>query len=232
MPAIAAPNLQTSTLEKWLGGFLLFAFLSGTLAHLLPAVLPITRVTTDPLLLVLNGGLLYAIYKRNDDGALLWWAAVAYSFTFVLEAVGVATGVVFGEYTYGPTMWAQCLGVPLVIALNWCVLTLACNEVAIRIVGDPAPGGRSFLLKSVLVSVAAGVLTALYDVVIEPVAITLDYWTWAGGSIPLQNYFAWAVIAFLISLPLHLLRIRFRSPLLMVYFFAQLFFFVVLNFML
>lgn len=56
--------------------------------------------------------------------------------------------------------------------------------------------------------------------------------SWTAGEIPLQNYLAWAAIAFLISLPMHLLKIRFRSPVLLVYLFAQLFFFLVLNFML
>lgn len=211
---------------------MLFAFASGTLAHLLPAVLPITRYTTDGLLLVLNGLLLASIFFRQRDGKLLWWLAIAYGFTFAMEAIGVATGTIFGEYTYGPTMWAQWLGVPFVIALNWCALTLACNEAAIRIIGEPAKDQPNFLMKAVGTAITAGVLTALYDVVIEPVAIKLDYWTWAAVDIPLQNYFAWAAIAFVISLPLYLLRIRFRSPLLLIYFFAQLFFFVVLNILL
>ena len=186
-------------------------------------------MTTDPLLLVLNGILLYSIYRRHGDRTLLWWCASAYLFTFILEVVGVTTGAIFGVYTYGETMWAQVLDVPVVIAFNWCILTLACNEVVVRVIGRPTPGGKLFLLRSVLAAAAAGVLTALYDVIIEPVAISLDYWSWAAGDIPLQNYLAWAAIAFLISLPLYLLRIRFRSPLLIIYFLAQLFFFAVLN---
>jgi hypothetical protein len=35
----------------------------------------------------------------------------------------------------------------------------------------------------------------MFDWIMEPVAIRLDYWTWAGGDIPMQNYFAWFVIA-------------------------------------
>lgn len=229
---------------------MLFAFASGALAHCLPAVLPVTKITTDGLLFVLNGLVLYAIYRRNGDKRLFWWLAVAYWFTFAMEAVGVASGAVFGQYAYGPTMWFQWLGVPFVIALNWCVLTLACNELACRIIPSQTPshGGGAhenaarsatnrqspipYLLSLILTAALAATLTALYDVAIEPVAIALDYWQWASGEIPLQNYLAWAAIAFLISLPLHLLKIRFRSPVLLVYLFAQLFFFLVLNFML
>lgn len=269
---------------------MLFAFASGALAHCLPAVLPVTKITTDGLLFVLNGLVLYAIYRRNGDRRLFWWLAVAYWFTFAMEAVGVATGAVFGQYAYGPTMWFQWLGVPFVIALNWCVLTLACNELAVALLGrltnafspdevgekvrpttsgpkpepsdastisrpaskpsdnspmilrttpkpsdEPSAAGyaavREFVRRpsAILTAALAAIMTALYDVAIEPVAIALDYWQWGGGEIPLQNYLAWAIIAFVISLPLHLFRIRFRSPVLLVYFFAQLFFFGVLN---
>ncbi|MCX8212674.1 MAG: carotenoid biosynthesis protein [Lewinella sp.] len=226
---------------------MIFAFTSGTLAHCLPAVLPITKLTTDGLLFVLNGLVLYVIYRSNDDKRLFYWLAVAYAFTFIMEALGVATGAIFGEYQYGPTMWFQWLGVPFVIALNWCVLTLACNEVAMRIMErlsqKPTPiapassptsvnriSNTSHRISYVITAAIAAVMTALYDVIIEPVAIALDYWQWGGGEIPLQNYLAWAAIAFLISLPLYVFKIRFRSPVLLVYFLAQLFFFVVLNF--
>ena len=37
------------------------------------------------------------------------------------------------------------------------------------------------------------------DFLIEPVAISLDFWSWQGGQIPLQNYIMW----FLISLVMH-----------------------------
>lgn len=209
---------SNSTFEQVLVWFMLFAFASGALAHTLPAVLPVTRYTTDGLLLILNGLLIYSVYRRNQDDRLLWWLLLAYSFTFAAEAVGVATGVLFGEYAYGATMRWQWLGVPFVIALNWCALTVASNELALRFTGRP-----------LLAALLASVVLALYDVAIEPVAIKLDYWQWGGGAVPLQNYLMWAVVAFLISLPLQLLRIRFRSPLLLVYLFAQLFFFLVLN---
>lgn len=189
--------------------------------------------------------MLYAIYRKNEDKRLFYWLAIAYGFTFAMEAIGVATGAIFGAYHYGPTMWFQWLGVPFVIALNWCVLTLACNEIAVVIMerlfpGSPGPSPTSatppapvnrmsHIAYPLSLIILAAVLTALYDVTIEPVAIALDYWQWHAGEIPLQNYLAWAVIAFLISLPLYVFDIRFRSPVLWVYFFAQLFFFFVLN---
>lgn len=224
--------------DRLIAYFLVFAFSSGTLAHLLPSVLPFTRLTTDGLLFVLNGLVLYALYQRQEDRRLFSWLFIAYWFTFAMEAVGVATGAVFGTYAYGPTMWLQWLGVPFVIALNWCMLTLACNDLAERLFAVVAPSGSTAdaasksRVRGAAVAAVAAILTALYDVAIEPVAIALDYWQWGGGEIPLQNYLAWAAIAFLLSLPLQWFGIRYRSPLLLVYLFAQLFFFLMLNWLL
>ncbi|PHI20612.1 hypothetical protein CEQ90_07635 [Lewinellaceae bacterium SD302] len=204
--------------DHWISYFLLFAFASGSLAHLWPAILPVTRYTTDPLLLVINGLVLFAIYRRNQDNRLWYWLFAAYWLTFFTEVAGVMTGAVFGEYAYGATMRWQWLNVPFVIALNWAMLTLAGNQLALRITRNPW-----------LAAALAGALLALYDVAIEPVAIALDYWNWASAEVPLQNYLAWAGVAFLISLPLQLLRIRFQSPVLIIYFFAQLVFFLILN---
>jgi putative membrane protein len=48
----------------------------------------------------------------------------------------------------------------------------------------------------------------LFDVVLEPVAMALDYWQWRGDAVPLQNYLAWFVIAFAFSFLYRKMRIR------------------------
>lgn len=201
--------------------FMVFAFASGVQAHLMPAVFPITQSTTDGLLLVICALLLGMLHRRHHDPRFWYWAAATYVLTFFTEALGVATGRVFGAYHYGPTMWVQWLGVPLVIALNWTTLILATNDLAWRLFRHP-----------VVISLVAATLIVGYDYFIEPVAIRLDYWQWHGGDIPLQNYLAWGLIALAFSLPLNLLRIRYQSPLLLVYGVAQWLFFVALGYLL
>lgn len=205
--------------EKIFGVFMAFAFASGAWAHLLPSVLPITKVTTDMLLLGICGSLLWLLYRRNNDIRLFYWAAAAYTGTFFIEVAGVATGMIFGEYHYGETMWLQWLNVPLVIALNWTALILATNDLAARWLRHP-----------IAVSALASVLIMGYDLFIEPVAVRLDYWQWAGGVIPTQNYLAWGIVALVFSIPLNYSQVAYRSPLLPIYALAQLFFFLVLLF--
>lgn len=204
--------------SRWFAIFLAFSFGNGIIAHLVPSLLPLTLYSTDALLFVINGWLLSILYRQHGDRKLLYWALATYLGTFFIEAAGVATGRIFGAYTYGPTMFVQWLGVPLVIALNWTVLILAVNQLATRWVWNP-----------ILASLLSGLFIALYDFIIEPVAIRLNYWTWADVDVPLQNYIAWAVIGFLFSLPLHLARIRYQNNLLLVYLLVQGLFFLALN---
>ncbi|NRB49132.1 MAG: carotenoid biosynthesis protein [Saprospiraceae bacterium] len=207
--------------ERWFVYILVYLFLSGLIAHLVPKIYPFTRYTTDLFLLMINGTLLYFLFEKNKDQNIWWWAAITYLGTFSLEAIGVATGKVFGAYHYGETMFLQVLNVPLVIALNWTVLILAVNNLMYRWTQRP-----------ILLAILSGLFIAVYDYFIEPVAIRLDYWQWEAAEIPLQNYLAWAVIAFLFSLPLHLWKIKFRSPLLNIYLFVQLIYFILLNLLL
>ena len=207
--------------ERWFVYILVYLFLSGLIAHLVPKIYPFTRYTTDLFLLMINGTLLYFLFEKNKDQNIWWWAAITYLGTFSLEAIGVATGKVFGAYHYGETMFLQVLNVPLVIALNWTVLILAVNNLMYRWTQRP-----------ILLAILSGLFIAVYDYFIEPVAIRLDYWQWEAAEIPLQNYLAWAVIAFLFSLPLHLWKIKFRSPLLSIYLFVQLIYFILLNLLL
>ena len=210
-------QLGLTQAELFFAGFLVFSFISGVQAHLMPTVYPLTTKITDALLLAVCAPVLYFIYQKHQDQRLLWWVAITYWGTFFTEVVGVATGLVFGEYHYGATMWVQWLDVPLILALNWTLLILATNDLASRMVNSPW-----------LAAVIASGFIALYDICIEPVAVALDYWQWAGGSIPVQNYVAWSLVALIFSLPLQLLNIKFRHPLLFVYAAAQLIFFLFL----
>ena len=42
----------------------------------------------------------------------------------------------------------------------------------------------------------------------DPVAIRLDYWSWEAVDVPIQNYAAWWVIAFVISISYYALKVK------------------------
>lgn len=198
---------------------MVFLFASGFAAHITPPLRHLTSYTADIFLLGINGTLLWFIYQSNRDKRLWLWFGSTYLFTFLVEAAGVATGAIFGEYTYGQGLKWQWLGVPFVIALNWTLLILAVNDLVMR-----------WFRSSVAISVAVGICIAVYDWFIEPVAIALDYWTWADGpEVPLQNYLAWAMVGIMATTPLLGWKIRFRHSLLSFYLAVQWLYFLAMQ---
>ena len=164
-------------------------FAVGAAGHALPAALPLMLVLT-PGFSLLTGALVAAPSLAAGGRRFAAWVAGAYVLTFLVEAAGVATGAIFGDYVYGPTLGWKCAGVPLIIALNWVLVVNGAVCLAGRILPP-----RAGIWRSVAMPLLAGLIAAAFDWVMEPVAIRLDYWTWAGGTIPFRNYAAWFVLA-------------------------------------
>lgn len=199
---------------------LIFFFGCGIIFHLVPGLYPVTLYITDIFLLIANSLVLYSLLSQSREKRLIPWAIVAFLLTFSLEAAGVHTGMVFGSYRYGDTMKVQLLEVPVIIAFNWIILILATSSL-VRLVSS----------KPWITTTLAAVVIVLFDYVMEPVAVMLDYWTWADGRIPLQNYLAWFLIAWTLSAFIQFGKFRLRSTLLRSYFFIQLVFFLALRFL-
>jgi len=177
-----------SRLDRTLCIGLAVVFAVGVAGHLLPATRPL-MIGLTPFALLLAAGVVAVPVAVERRGAVALWAAAAFLFGFGLEVVGVATGLVFGPYSYGSVLGPKLLAVPLVIGLNWPMIVLGTVSVTTR-----------FLRNPLAAAAAAGALTAGFDWVLEPFAVSAGYWTWHAGSIPLQNYVAWFLIATLIAL--------------------------------
>jgi putative membrane protein len=103
---------------------------------------------------------------------------------FLIELIGTKTGWLFGEYNYGTVLGFRIAGVSLIIGVNWYAIVVAASNVVRRL-------SLPFLVQALLV----GVLCVLMDVIIEPVAIKYDFWTWVGDEIPMYNYVTWYVFS-------------------------------------
>lgn len=145
-------------------------------------------LAATPLTLVLSSGLLLLNHRgwRLRFAACVALVAVA---GYLVEVVGVRTGLIFGEYAYGNVLGIKVLDTPLVIGLNWLLLVYA--------TGDLVSGLRLPVMVRAIMAAAA--MTAL-DVLIEPVAMRLGFWDWESGVVPLQNYVAWFGIGLVMQL--------------------------------
>jgi putative membrane protein len=194
----------------------------GTAGHLYRPTLPLLLAMTPGFLALCGAAVIAPAILRGGRRAAIT-AAALYLVTFGLEALGVATGLVFGPYHYGPTLGPGALGVPFVIAFNWVIVVYGATVLASWAVGAlrqrggqgslhqaerrakrgtrgsqnavlPRKDPRTFI-GNLIVSILAGILATVFDWIMEPVAIHLDYWQWTGGDIPFQNYAAWFLIA-------------------------------------
>ena len=157
---------------KYLGIGIIIFHLIGVVGTLWPVTRALT-VSLTPLNLVLSSVLLLASQQDINRS----WIIVAIVVTvagYFIEVVGVQTGVLFGVYEYGGTLGLSWLAVPLVMGLNWFLLVVLFGQLV-------APYPINMVLKAVLSALGM----ALLDVLIEPVAISLDYWSWSLSEVPL-----------------------------------------------
>ncbi len=128
---------------------------------------------------------------RSAAGLLLILAAYAYA----IEAFGVTTGVPYGAFRYGPGLGPLAFGVvPVLLPLAYVPLVLGAVGVAGRLgVGSarPAPWRAAAAGSWVLVAC---------DLVLDPGAVRLGYWTYAGGGwyhgVPASNFAGWLLTGF------------------------------------
>lgn len=104
---------------------------------------------------------------------------------FVIELVGVKTGLPFGSYSYTKMLEPALFGVPLAITLSW--FTIAVNAYLVA---------RFFVSgsKKIFILVVSAVIILAIDFLLEPFASSINgYWVWNTGNIPVQNYISWFV---------------------------------------
>ncbi|GAA4357650.1 hypothetical protein GCM10023185_22540 [Hymenobacter saemangeumensis] len=140
-----------------------------------------------PLTLILTALLLLAFQPGRN--AAFWSFCFTVSLMgYMAEVVGVHTGKFFGHYTYGDTLGLKVLSVPLLIGLNWLVLTYVCGNLAHYL---PLPQLARILLGALLM--------VGFDLCLEPVASTYDFWHWSAGVIPFQNFRDWFIFSCLLQ---------------------------------
>jgi len=201
--------------ERLVITLLLILFPFGFIFHNISLTRGYVMSMTDIFLLATNSIVYYFLWKKAGSVSLFLWSVLAFTLTFLAEYLGVETGKVFGNYHYGSTMSLQIGNVPFVIAFNWIILILATYSVSMKLIGNPW-----------IVPVISSLLIVIFDFIMEPVAMYLDYWQWENNTIPLQNYIAWFIISLVFAYALSLLRINPDSKILRYYFFIQLGFFM------
>jgi len=154
----------------------------------------------------------------------------------IVEIIGINTGVLFGDYTYGKVLGFQFKNVPLLIGINWFII-IYCSGISIhtllinainRVALDK--GSPPTALKALSVIVDGATLAVFFDWLMEPVAVKLGYWVWNGdGSIPLFNYICWFVVSLILLAIFHFSKFDKQNKFAVNLLLIQLMFFLLLR---
>ena len=110
-------------------------------------------------------------------------ALIIFFIGMISEILGVNYGLIFGDYVYLDNLGFKVLGVPVLIGVNWIILTFITGSMS------------SYIIKNKYIAALTGaILMILLDLIIEPVAPLLGFWIFDLPTVPLQNYIGWFVI--------------------------------------
>jgi putative membrane protein len=158
------------------------------------------------------------LYQKRYSLTLLWAFIFCYIIGFTAEYLGVNFGLIFGEYVYPETLGPQIGGVPAIIGVNWFLITFCVASLIFPL-----------KINRVLKILIATIITVFIDVLIEPVAMELDFWNWENDEIPFQNYIGWAVISFMIFSFYSIIKLSVDNKIAIILLMWQVIFFAVLN---
>ena len=226
---------------------------AGGLWHVLGVFQEVMRVLASPIMIGLGVWLFWEcwrVYPRHERPKFAIVSIGVVVVSFGIEWLGVRTGQIFGSYQYGQTLQPSIGGVPISIGAAWFVMLVASTAVAQKIAPKSLAyrlsafrtqwerwkGGRvgthpsnlppfhsSLLPTAMLVAL----LMVCFDLLMEPAAVKLNYWTWMNGDIPLQNYLVWFGLSFVFAtIGLHIGLFRQLLPRIAIHlYFAQLIYF-------
>lgn len=169
-------------------------------------------LAATPINLLLSFALL--IWTQTDKNAnFLLFVFLCFFIGFGAELIGVQTGALFGNYTYGEVLGFKLKGVPLLIAVNWFVIIYCCgigvHTLLMKAINRVAfdTGKIPLRLKAWSIIIDGATLAVLFDWLMEPVAVKLGYWTWnEEAGIPWSNYVSWFFVSLLLLTAFHFLR--------------------------
>ncbi len=137
--------------------------------------------------------------------------------SYLVEVIAVNTGLIFGNYEYGPGLGFKVFETPLMIGINWAMLIYCSASLTEKL---RLPVGLQIFLASILV--------LLYYIILEMVAPRLDMWYRSGNTVPFQNYLVWFLLALFFHGLVKWRKVKTANPLAPAIFICQIVFFAVL----
>lgn len=146
------------------------------------------------LIFALSTAVFHALVWHGFSWSLTF-GVIAYGISFSFLALNSATGLIFGDVTYGYSLGNQLFSVPAILPIFWLTISYITFTIARRIYYSVAA-----------VSILGGLFSTAAVFGLEQVAIAAGYWSWLNDvdqvksylSLPLKFYLATFVISVII----------------------------------
>jgi putative membrane protein len=198
-------------------GILILYYCVGILLYLIDGTRTLFSLLT-PWSLILSFSAVM-IFQKGFSVKLGVAFAVVFTFTLLIEIIGVNTGILFGNYEYGPAFGPKILSTPILIGLNWLIL-IYCSAAIVN---------HHFTHKITRV-ISGSLLMVAYDLILEYVAPVMDMWSWDAPYPGIRNFLMWFVVAMVLHLLFQRLGLSINNKPARYLFFIQILFFCVIAF--
>jgi len=197
----------------------IIAFFSvGIIGFLMPLSYPFFKQLI-PLALILSFLLLVIFHPKERRNLHSIFVFTGIYFTgLILEVIGVNTGVVFGEYSYGPNLGIKIFNTPVIIGLNWLILVYTTSSIFEKL--------NIHVVTKVLLASSCMVV---FDLILEQIAPGIGMWNFNGSEVPLKNYLSWFIISVIFQTALKMGGIKTENSLAKTIFISQFIFFLILS---
>lgn len=125
--------------------------------------------------------LLILLADKKKHSGLWLFCALVFALGMAVEIIGVSTGLIFGNYYYTSVLGVKLMAVPVIIGVNWILLTYATGVLVNK-------WQVGFWQKVI----AGAAMMVAIDVLLEFFAIRHHLWVWPQTGYPLaQNFIGW-----------------------------------------
>jgi putative membrane protein len=174
--------------------------------------------------------------QKEKNGFFVLFVAVAFLMGLSAEIIGINSGALFGNYTYGNILGYKFMKVPIIIGINWFVIIYCCGisihtllmKAINRISAETKT--KPMTLKAISVIVDGATIAVFFDWIMEPVAVKLGYWKWNDdGETPFYNYVCWLMVSNIILAVFHFSRFNKQNKFAVNLLLIQMMFFLLLR---
>lgn len=171
-----------------------------------------------PFAHIISGLILMITHEGKVTNREKFYFGFVFTCSYVLEVIGVKTGVIFGHYEYSFGVGPKLFETPLMIGVIWLILVYITSSIV-----------KELKLPKFIQAPAAAFLMVGMDFFIENIAPKLQMWSWENNQIPLQNYVAWFLIALMFHIGIVCFNINTKNRFSKTVFACLIAFFVCIN---